>query len=62
MSTICICDCDIIKVIVTSHKVDRLLLLPIHVVCFCKQINVKKVGVALMLVKNECPTQLVIVL
>ncbi len=53
MSTICICDCDVTRFIVTSHKVDRLLLLPMHVICFCKQINVKNVGVTLMLVKNE---------
>ncbi len=37
-----------------SHKLDRVLLLPMHMVCFCKQINVKNVGVALMLAEDEC--------
>ncbi len=45
----------------TSHMVDWVLL-PMHMICFCKQIRVKKVAVALMLVENECLTQLVIVL
>ncbi len=42
MSTICIVDCDVTYVIVTSHTVDWVLLSLVHMVYFCKQINMKK--------------------
>ncbi len=42
MSTICVIDCDVTVVIVMSQGVYNLLLLPEHVVCFCKQNHVEK--------------------